>query len=266
MQKPVLHPDNNKNGFTAVPTRGPLAVIFKAVLTCCLLLMAGPGITAERPDFTGVWGVYRDLGQPAPVFGAPPPELPLTPPAKLKVDAYRALVAPNGDNPGGFCLGTGMPGSMLGSGGYPMEIVQRDDIILVVYEAHAEIRRIYLNLRVAEEDLFPDRNGYSIGRWEGNKLIVETTHLKEAVDQMRYPHSANARIVEEYELGTGADGGKILIAHMTMTDPEFFTETIKTDKKWAYLPNTRLLPYECNEPTWEEHLEQLRAQQAKAAK
>ena len=266
MQKLVLHPENNKSGFTTITARGFAARIFNVVLGCGLLLVAVPAMTAERPDFTGVWGVYRDPGQPAPVFGAPPPELPLTPPAKLKVDAYRALVAPNGDNPGGFCLGTGMPGSMLGSGGYPMEIVQRDDIILVVYEAHGEIRRIYLNLRVAEEDLFPDRNGYSIGRWEGNKLIVETTHLKEAVDQMRYPHSANARIVEEYELGTGADGGKILIAHMTMTDPEFFTETIKTDKKWAYLPNTRLLPYECNEPTWEEHLEHLKLQQSGDAK
>ena len=228
--------------------------------------MAYTGMAAERPDFTGVWGIYRDPGQPAPVFGAPPPELPLTPPAKQKVDGYRALVAPSGDNPSGFCLGTGMPGSMLGSGGYPMEIVQRDDVILVVYEAHAEVRHIYLDLRVAEADLFPDRNGYSIGHWEGNKLIVETTHLKEAVDQMRYPHSEKAWIVEEYELGTGADGGKILIAHMTMTDPDFFTKTITTDKKWAFLPNTRLLPYECNEPTWEEHLEQLRLHQGSGTK
>ena len=67
-----------------------------------------------------------------------------------------------------------MPGAMLGSGGYPMEIVQHEDSCLVVYEAHAEIRRIYINARAKEEDLFPDRNGYSIGRWDGDKLIVET--------------------------------------------------------------------------------------------
>ncbi len=52
-----------------------------------------------------------------------------------------------------------------------------------MFEAHAEIRRIYLGERAKEEDLFPDRNGYSVGRWDGDKLIVETTHLKEAVDQ-----------------------------------------------------------------------------------
>jgi hypothetical protein len=231
------------------------------------LMLAGlPGLAAERPDFTGVWGVYRDPGQPAPRFGAPPPELPLTPPARQKVESYRALVAAAGDSPGGFCLGTGMPGSMLGSGGYPMEIVQRDDLIVVIYEAHAEVRHIYLNLRVKEADLFPDRNGYSIGHWKGSKLIVETTHLKEAVDQMRYPHSANARIMEEYELGTGADGGRILIARMTMTDPDFYMETITAEKKWAFLPDTRLLPYECNEPAWEEHLEKLKAQHVDGAR
>jgi hypothetical protein len=230
-----------------------------AFLSVCL--SGGIVAAAERPDFTGVWGNYRAPGQTGPGrgggFGAPE-ALPLKAEAKAKVDEYRALVAPTGDTPGGFCLGTGMPGSMLGSGGYPMEIVQHDDLILVVYEAHAEIRRIYLTSRANQEDLFPDRNGYSIGRWEADKLIVETTHLKEAVDQMRYPHSDQAKIVEEYQLVEGDDGSRTLIANMTMTDPTFYTEPIKAEKKWSFLPGVRLLPYECNEPAWEEHLETLR--------
>jgi len=215
---------------------------------------------AEHPDFTGVWGTYRAPGAAAPVRGAAQPPLPLRAEAKAKVDDYHALVDPTGDTPGGFCLGTGMPGSMLGSGGYPMEIVQHDDVILVVFEAHAEIRRIYLGARAKEEDLFPDRNGYSFGRWQGDKLIVETTHLKEAVDQGRYPHSADAKIVEEYSLVTNDDGSKILTANMTMTDPKFYTQPVVAEKKWQYLPGVRLLPYECNEPTWDAHLETLREQ------
>ena len=153
---------------------------------------------------------------------------------------------------------------MLGSGGYPMEIVQHDNLILVVFEAHAEIRRIYLGERADEGDLFPDRNGYSFGRWEGDKLIVETTHLKEAVDQGRYPHSANAKIVEEYSLAVSDDGTKVLTAKMTMTDPDFYTQTITAEKKWQLQPGVRLLPYECNEPAWEEHLERLRQGQGEA--
>lgn len=227
------------------------------------LFFTGPAaLAADRPDFTGIWGTYREPGAAAAPRGAPPAQLPLRPDAQKKVDAYRALVAPNQDTPGGFCLGTGMPGSMLGSGGYPMQIVQHEDLLLVVFEAHAEIRRIYINGRANDEDLFPDRNGYSVGRWDGDKLIVETTHLKEAVDQQRYPHSSAAKIVEEYTLATNDDGSKILTAAMTLADPTFYTETIKAEKKWQFLPGVRLLPYECNEPLWEEHLEQLRRQAA----
>jgi hypothetical protein len=157
-----------------------------------------------------------------------------------------------------------MPGSMLGSGGYPMEIVQHDKVLVVVYEAHTEVRHIYLGERAKEQDLFPDRNGYSFGHWEGDKLIVETTHLKEAVDQARYPHSDAAKIVEEYRLVTNDDGSKVLIADMTLTDPAFYTQPIKAEKKWQYQPGVRLLPYECTEPAWEAHLEELAKKQGTA--
>ena len=116
--------------------------------------------------------------------------------------------------------------------------------------------------RAKAEDLFPDRNGYSFGRWEGDKLIVETSHLKEAVDQARYPHSENAKIVEEYTLVANDDGTKVLTSKMTMTDPEFYTQPITAEKKWQLQPGVRLLPYECNEPAWEEHLERLRQGQS----
>jgi len=220
--------------------------------------VASAVFAADRPDFTGVWGNYRAPGAAAPQRGAPQAPLPLKAEAKAKVDAYHALVDPRGETPGGFCLGTGMPGSMLGSGGYPMEIVQHDNLILVVFEAHAEIRRIYLGERADEGDLFPDRNGYSFGRWDGDKLIVETTHLKEAVDQGRYPHSDQAKVVEEYTLAVADDGTKVLTSKMTMTDPGFYTQPITAEKKWQFQPGVRLLPYECNEPLWEEHLERLR--------
>jgi hypothetical protein len=236
-----------------------------ALLGVALLGVAGWASAADTPDFTGVWGNYRPPGSAPPQRGAPQPALPLKPEAKAKVEEYRALVEPRGDTPGGFCLGTGMPGSMLGSGGYPMEIVQHDDVILVVYEAHAEIRRIYLGARADEADIFPDRNGYSHGRWEGDKLVVETTHLKEAVDQARFPHSDQAKIVEEYTLETMADGTKVLTSRMTMTDPVFYTEPIKAEKKWQYQPGVRLLPYECNEPAWEEHLEGLRQERGQSS-
>jgi hypothetical protein len=223
------------------------------------LALAVCGLSAaEAPDFTGVWtNAGRAALGGATLAGGQAP-LPLVATAKTRVEAYNKLVAKSGDSPGGHCLGTGMPGSMLGSGGYPMEILQRPDQITIIYEAHNEIRRVYLGTRnAAQEDRVPGRNGYSSGRWEGDVLVVETDNLVDQVDQ-RTPHSENATIVERYRLdGTDEQGRRILVADMVMTDPAFYTEPLKMNKRWAQVPNGRLLPYECNEEIWRDHLEKL---------
>jgi hypothetical protein len=86
--------------------------------------------------------------------------------------------------------------------------------------------------------------------------VVETTNLVEQVDQ-RYAHSANAQIVERYHLEKGKTGEDVLVAEMTMTDPDFYSEPVKTVKKWARVPNGHLLPYECAEENWLKRLEEL---------
>ena len=99
---------------------------------------------------------------PAPADAAAARRCPMTDEAQKKVAAYRGLIGTSGDTPGGFCLGTGMPGSMLGSGGYPMEIVQRPEQINITYEAHNEVRRVYLGDRIVPmDDRVPGRNGHS---------------------------------------------------------------------------------------------------------
>jgi hypothetical protein len=237
--------------------RSRAAAFLVAVSLLASVLLGTTPALAQQPDFTGVWTTYNEPGQaPGGGRGGGPP-LPLTDVATQKIGRYQTLVKPTGDTPGGFCLGTGMPGSMLGSGGYPMEIHQRPEQIIIVYEAHNEVRRVYLGSRIVPEaDRLPGRNGHSSGRWEGNTLVVETTHLVEQVDQ-RYAHSDKARIVERYHLEKGAKGEDVLVAEMTMTDPAFYTSPVTAVKKWARVPNGHLLPYECAEETWMKHLEQL---------
>ncbi len=131
---------------------------------------------------------------------------------------------------------------MLGSGGYPMEIIQRPEQITIVYEAHSEIRRVYLGARnAAEADRVPGRNGYSSGRWEGDTLVVETDNLVDQLDQ-RTPHSDEATIVERYKLEPARDaqGRRVLTAEMTMTDPKFYTKPLTIRKSWAEVPNGRV--------------------------
>ena len=229
-----------------------------AAAACAILLFrhrCGPRRSSRTSPASGRPITNRVRRAEADGGGGPP--LPMTDAAKQKVSKYQALVQPTGDTPGGFCLGTGMPGSMLGSGGYPMEIVQRPEQIMIVYEAHNEVRRVYLGDRIVPEgDRLPGRNGHSSGRWEGNTLVVETSHLVEQVDQ-RYAHSDKAKIVERYHLEKGPKGETVLVAEMTMTDPAFYTAPVTTVKKWEKVPNGHLLPYECAEENWIKHLEQL---------
>jgi hypothetical protein len=105
--------------------------------------------------------------------------------------------------------------------------------------------------------IFPERNGFSVGHWEGDKLVVETTHLVEQVDS-RTPHSDQARIVERYSLGI-EDGRRVITNQWTMTDPLFYEAPLTGEKKWAELEGGRLLNYECTEPQWAEIVERLMA-------
>jgi len=141
-----------------------------------------------------------------------------------------------------------------------MEIIQRPEQITVIYELHNELRRIYLDGRKPDPaDLFPTRNGYSTGRWEGDTLVVETVALKQAVDQAS-AHSDAAVVVERYRLGSDAEGRKILTAEMTLADPVFYTEPVTATKVWvAAESDVEMLTYECTEPEWDEYLEHLQS-------
>lgn len=217
--------------------------------------------SAAPPDLTGVWTTADGAGSRTS-FGTPIPQLPLRPGPKQRFEAWNQLVAETGDTPGGVCLGAGMPAAMLGAGGYPFEIIQRAEQITIIYELHGETRRIYFGERNAsEQDRVPGRTGYSSGRWEGDVLVVETNNLVEQLDQRTTPHSDEATIIERYRLdGRDAQGRRVLVADVTMTDPKFYTEPVRFTRRWAQVPNGHLLPYECNEEVWRDRIEKLAGQ------
>jgi hypothetical protein len=236
------------------------------------LALAGLGIAAAQaqelpridghPDFTGVWTTYRlgggGRGGPGAFNNDGGGQSILTKEAQAKVDAYRAVTQGTNNSPGAYCVGSGMPSSMTGSGGYPMEILQHPTQINITYEAHKEIRRIYIGDHGFNPDeIFHERNGFAVGHWEGDELVVETTDLVEQVDS-RAPHSAQAKIVERYSLGL-EDGHKVITNRWTMTDPVFLTEPMSGVKKWQELEGGRLMNYECTEPQWDDVLQRLLA-------
>lgn len=246
-------------GVIDMRSRRPVQTAVATARGAALLIVAIASASAATPppDFTGVWTTAPS----ADGSGGRPetPTLPtMRPEIAKRVSAHKSLVDPGGETPGMYCLGQGMPGAMMGAGGYPMEFIQRPEQITVIYELHNEQRRIYFGERNAgQKDRVPGRNGYSSGRWEGETLVVETDNLVDQVDQ-RYPHSDQARIVERYSLdGNDAQGRRLLKVEMTMTDPVFYVAPVKTTRRWAQVPNGRLLPYDCNEEFWQARLEAL---------
>jgi hypothetical protein len=225
----------------------------------CLLAALTPVLTFAadaRPDFTGIWQLASRPMTSAQGY----PEVPLTPQGRALVDAHRALVDPVGENPTLWCVTHGMPEMMMGGGGYPLEIIHKSDQVTMISEWMSETRRVYLGERIRPTDaMFPTRQGYSAGRWEGDTLVVETVKLQDMVDS-RYPHSVSTTIVERYSLTRDADGTRRLVADTEVRDPLWLSAPLQYRLEWTPYALGWIQPYECMEETWLKRLDALEAQ------
>jgi len=230
------------------------------VMSAALLLcMTAAGAASAPPDLTGIWTMQANGKAGAALNGVGDFQAtaPFTPLAKGKVAEYHSLVDATGDSPGAHCVAGGMPIAVFLSGGYPVEFVQRPEQLIILYEGHSEVRRVFLDGRkIDPADLLPTRGGTSWGHWEGNTLVVETISLQESIDQPTV-HSENARIVERYTPRT--EGGlRRLHVEVTIHDPAFYTKPPVLTRDYTQLVEGRMLDYNCPESDWVEYLDKLR--------
>ncbi|HEY6458061.1 MAG TPA: hypothetical protein VIY90_22520 [Steroidobacteraceae bacterium] len=232
----------------------PLASVWAAALAGCTLaaLSAAARAATPHPDFTGIWSTYVVSGRAPPGGGgrrstAP---LPFTPEGKQRNDEYKQLLGPEKANPGAYCVDYGMPMMMEMAGGYPLEFIQKGDQLTIIFEVEGETRRVFLGKRgIPEEKRIPSRQGYSVGHWEGQTLVVQTGDLLDGEDQS-HPHSDQAHITERFGLGTDAKGVRFLSYSMRMTDPVYYTTAVTVDKKFALVPDGFLFTYRCPDEFW----------------
>ena len=137
-----------------------------------------------KPDLSGIWKSAPDpKGRPGGIedIVAPrymidimqdlkPEEVPLQPWAAALYKQRGANLMR--DNPLAHCLPAGVP--RLDAYTHPFKIVQTPDLLVVLYESLTMFRQIFLDGRAHPEDPQPSWMGYSIGRWEGDVLVVET--------------------------------------------------------------------------------------------
>jgi hypothetical protein len=244
------------------PLRARCAWILTAATACGAAISVAE---AQPPDFTGLWETYRDASQErASGFGGPRAELPLTEEGRRKVEEYRVLAGPTRLNGATFCADYGVPAMMSLPGSYPIEFIQKPNQLTIIFEVNNETRRIYLGERqVPPGQRLPSRAGYSQGRWEGNALVVKTTDLLDGQDQPANPYSEQATIDERFSIEE-TNGTRVLTYQATITDPLYYTEPIKIERKYQPYDGF-IIPYGCQDELWYELLE-LRREQLEAGK
>jgi hypothetical protein len=210
------------------------------------LLVSALAAAAQESPIEGIWEPDPSRSER---FPAPPP---LTPEGKRIVDEWRASHDPIEDDPGKFCQSPGMPSLALGGASYPVEIVATRKQVTVLMEMHQQVRRVHLDQPEHPARPFPQRNGHSIGRWEGETLVVDTKAIK-AIPFGSVPHSDRVHVVERIR---ALDGGAALVNEVTITDPVMYTQPVTVRQYYkAAPPGARMLEYECTEGMWAEHEE-----------
>ncbi|HUF72694.1 MAG TPA: DUF6152 family protein [Gammaproteobacteria bacterium] len=210
-----------------------------------VLEATGAQLAAEGDGSRPELGLFRVWSTPsASPFPFPEdvnPELahtdfPLTGAARAILERFDAI----DDNPINDCALKGMPTIMEQP--YPMRFIERDNDAIVMHMEEFDTMRVF-HMNGDDVEPVPGILGHSIGRWEGNTLIVETTHLTWGwYDTVGIPLSVDATIVERFTL---AEDGSRLDWTMRVTDPATFTEPVEVEKFWFYVPGVEVRPYEC---------------------
>src|SRR5690606_13985457 len=106
-----------------------------------------------------------------------------------------------------------------------------------------EQQRIYTDGRGFPEDLENTPMGYSIGRWEGSTLVVETRGLSEAVwDSRGMPISDEARVIQRLYLDESGN----LHNEITLHDPRYYNRPVLRHAYWTYDPDAGHQEYDCD--------------------
>ena len=115
-----------------------------------------------------------------------------------------------------LCTPYGMP-RMMAVASYPVEILQTPGQVTIITEAFSEVRRVYMNQpQMPIEDVPPGYYGHSVGRWDGDTLVIDTVGIKESIaGYSNLPHSDQLRIVERMRLATP----DVLLDEITLHDP-----------------------------------------------
>jgi hypothetical protein len=192
-----------------------------------------------KPDLTGVYG---NAGLPQ---GTTPP------PLKPGAEKYRIVRGGPRDvrgrttiTTGNDCYPLGVPQTYITP--YPFQIVHLPKMVIIIYEYPNAVRFVPIDGRPQVTDPDPSWMGTSVGRWDGDTLVIDTTNFVPdhhwIHDRMGIPASDALHIVERIRM---MEGGKRLEIEFTLTDPKSWVGDWKMVKHWNRVDDRDIAEVEC---------------------
>lgn len=161
---------------------------------------------------------------------------------EIDIGMRRAIIPALGNDPESRCDPLGLARNITFSGGgASMEIVQVKDRIVQLFEWTWDNRSIYMDGRKLPnvDDYLPRFNGYSVGHWEGDTLVVTSTGFddRQWVDQFGYPISDKMVLEERWQ----RPSPNRLQVDLTINDPVMYTRPWHSSRKvWALIPKDKM--------------------------
>jgi hypothetical protein len=222
-----------------------------------------PRATGGKPDLSGLWetdsappallerlipGATNGAGEEAPsqyfinIFSDLKPEDEPLRPAAAQAFQQRAQHFTD-TSPISHCLPEGIP--LIEMAPAPYKIVQTPGVTFMLYERDTTYRQVYTDGRNLPDDPQPSWLGYSVGKWAGDTLVVESIGFNGRgwLDARAHIHSEALRLTERFHR---PDFGHLEV-RLTVDDPKTYTRPFTVTLKQHLLPDSDLLESYCAE-------------------
>jgi hypothetical protein len=207
---------------------------------------------ASSPDLSGIWSRLRDgataRGYAMYVLDFGKSDSTMTPwaAAKYKITSPKY----HGDDPNTVlsdpvfqCFPPGVPRIYLYN--FPVQIVQIPGQVLMLFEYDHFVRRIYTDGRPHDKEQGPLWMGDSIGKWEGDTLVVDTMNFndKTMIDRVGRPHTDALHVVERIRR---IDHDSMEL-EFTVDDPKAYTKPWGTKLIFVLKPDWKIMEQVCED-------------------
>jgi len=208
---------------------------------------ATPPTAATTNTLEGVWIVdraSRGTDYPGGLDQLMIRDLTLTEKGQIAEAAYSQN---DPDNPELACMTKPTPGGIVYTDLYPMEIefIEDEQIVMIRSQYFDQERTVYMDGRRHPDIGRRTHEGHSIGRWEGDVLVVDTTNFADnrSPYQNGIPSGAQKHVVERYRLH---EDGTRLSVEFTLEDPEYIAGQMTHTRNLLYSPHLEMTPFNCD--------------------